>query len=439
MNTGAGLVGNVSGQVLQMALPGAAATKAVPMLRAAAAARPFATAAATAGGFAATQPVLTGDTRAGNTAQGAALGVVGQGVAAGLGKAAKGASDTLSPQVKALYEKAQALGIPVNLSQLSDSKFLKTLASAVEKMPFTGGTKARNAQQEAFNRAVSKTFGENTTTITDDVYAAAKRRIGGQFNDLSARNSLNADNTLLGRLAGIVDEANKFGADDTARAVQNSIDELLGKADPAGVIPGRAYQALDSKLGKLMKSGGEKSLYLGQVREAVREAMDQGISQADKAAWQQARSQYRNLKTIRDLVAKNPEGNISPALLAGRINANEAGKESMAMGARGELGDIAKIGRQFVRDPIPDSGTAQRLMALGALGGGGYAFGVDPTGVLALMAAGATGGRGINRLLNSPMSGNYMVNGGNALMQGAAQAGRVSPLLLPSVVNALQR
>lgn len=439
MNTTPGVIGNVGGQVAQMALPGAALGKVAPAFKAAAAARPFASAALSAGGFAATQPVLTGDTRAGNTAQGAALGVAGQGASALLGKAARGASDTLTPQVKALYEKAIAAGIPVNAAQLSDSKFLKTLSSVVEKMPFTGGVKSRNTQQEAFNRAVSKTFGENTDKITDDVYAAAKRRIGGQFEALTARNNLNADNALLGRLSGIVDDANRFGTDDTARAVQSSIDELLGKADQAGTVPGKAYQALDSKLGKLMKGGGEKAMYLGQVRETVREAMDQGISQADKAAWQQARSQYKNLKAIRDLVAKNPEGNISPALLAGRLNANEAGKETMAMGKRGELGDLAKIGRQFVRDPVPDSGTAQRMMALGALGGGGYAFGVDPTSLIALGIGGATGGRTINRLLNSPVSGNYMVNGGNALMQMMAQGAKPAPLLLPAVVNALQQ
>jgi hypothetical protein len=439
MNTTAGVVGNVGGQVLQMALPGAGLAKVAPAVKAVTAARPFASAAAGAGAFAATQPVLTGDTRAGNAAQGAALGAAGQGVASLAGKAARGASDTLTPQVKALYQKALDAGIPVNLAQLSDSKFLKTLASAVEKMPFTGGVQSRNNQQAAFNRAVSKTFGENTDRITDDVYAAAKKRIGGQFEALTARNNLTADNTMLGRLAGVVDEANRFGADDTARAVQNSIDELLGKADANGVIPGRAYQSLDSKLGKLMKGGGEKAMYLGQVREVVREAMDQGISQADKAAWQQARGQYKNLKAIRDLVAKNPEGNISPALLAGRLNANEAGKETMAMGARGELGDLAKIGRQFVRDPVPDSGTAQRMMALGALGGGGYAFGVDPASLIGIGIGGATGGRMVNRLLNSPASGNYMVNGGNALMQMLAQGAKPAPLLLPAVVNALQQ
>lgn len=430
MDTTAGAIGNIGGQVVQIALPGAGIAKgaqAVGAGRALAGGAMGAIARAGAGGaaYAGTQPVRTGETREGNMLTGGVAGAAGQGVVSGIAALAQPAKAALSPAVAALAAKAEAAGIPIRMDQLSDSRFLKTLASTLEKLPFTGAGAARTKQQEAFNRAVSRTFGENTPNVTQDVYAGAKRRIGGEFNRLTAQNSLSVNNQLVSRLASVQDEAQRFGTDDTARAVKNAIDEFLSKQDATGAVPGRAYQALDSQLGGLTKAGGEKALYLGQVRDAVRSAMDNSISAADQDAWKLARTQYGNLKTVRDLVAKEgADGNISPALLAGRINANNAGKESMAMGGRGELGDLARIGRQFVRDPIPDSGTAGRLAALGALGGGGYALGVDPTVLLYTAAGGATGGRALNALLNSQAGRNYM-------LKGSPYANKLAHLLKP--------
>lgn len=418
MDTGAGSVGNVTGQIAQLALPGAGIAKGAQVanvgtrLLAGGAKGAIARAGAGSAAFGASQPVLTGETRLGNAAMSGAAGAAGQGVVSGIGALAQPAKAALSPAVAALAAKAEAAGIPIRMDQLSDSRFVKTLASTLERLPFTGAGAARTEQQQAFNRAVSRTFGEDTPAVTQDVYAGAKRRIGNEFERLSSQNSLRMDDNLLARLAGVQDEVQRFGAADSSSAVRNALEELLSKVDDAGNIPGKAYQSFDSKLGKLTKAGGEKALYLGQVREAVRGAMDDSISAADKEAWQTARGQYRNLKTIRDLVAKEgADGNISPALLAGRINSSNAGKESMAMGGGGELGDLARIGRQFVRDPIPDSGTAGRLAAIGALGTGGYALGVDPQAMLLAAAGGATGGRALTALLNSPAGRNYMLKG----------------------------
>src|SRR6478609_6005739 len=114
-------------------------------------------------------------------------------------------------------------------------------------------------------------------------------------------------------------------------------------------VPGSTYQAIDTQMSNIMKAGGEKAIYVGQLQKAFRDAMDLSIKPADAAAWQQARSQYKNLKAVRDIVGKNDaSGDISPALLMGRLNSTEAGKEAMAKGTRGELGDIAEIGKQFI-------------------------------------------------------------------------------------------
>lgn len=428
MDTTAGNVGNFAGNVGMAVLPGGLISKGVGAARVVIKAAPYLASALSGGAQSGIQPVATGESRAMNTAFGAATGLAGQGLSDAAGKFARGASDKIAPAVKDLLAKADAYGIPVNAAQLSDSRFLKTLQSTLEKIPFTGASAAKKEQQQAFNRAVSKTFGEDTPTITRDIYAQAKKRIGGAFEDLTSRNSLDA-NPLVEKLAGVVDDAAKFGTDDSARAVSNIVDEFLSKADSSGIVPGKAYQAIDSKIGKLMKAGGEKSLFLGNLRDSLREGMDASISQADSAAWKQARSQYKALKTIRDLVSKDGvDGNISASGLMGRINASQAGKEANAMGNAGTLGELAQIGKQFVRDPIPDSGTASRMATLGLLGGGAA---VNPLAALTAIGTGATA----NKALNSQAFRNYIANGGGRLGDILQISGKAFPVTLPAALN----
>lgn len=448
MATTEGTVGNIGGQIAQMAVGGGAVGAGAKALGAAnvaakaGAAAPYLTAAAQSGGFAALQPVETGDSRLGNVASAAAMGGAGQAVSSGLGRVAKGASDKITPNIRALYDKAVALGIPVRVDQLGDSTFLKTLASQLEKLPLTGATKSQEAQQIAFNRAVSRRIGQDADHVTPEVYAAAKQRLGSTFEDLTSRNNLQVGDDLVGKLAAITDEAKRFGQPDVANAIANLADDILGKVE-GGAMPGRAYQSMDSLMGKLSKSGGEKAHYLGQLRETLRNGMDSSITDVDRAAWDAARGQYKALKTITPLVAKDPAGNISPAALAGRIASNNAGKEAMASGRAGELGDIAMIGRQFVRDPVPNSGTAQRLFATLALpgigAGAGYASNSDGSSVgnmLAGAALAAGGGRVVNRTLNSPAAARYLMNGAAPAAQTLLRAGRAAPYLLPAAANA---
>lgn len=369
--------------------------------------------------------------RAQNAAIGAGASVVGgvvvpaiaRGVAAaGRGVANQFLSTEISPEVAALAQRAQALGIPVSRAQLSDSTFLKTLASQVEKLPLTGGTAARQAQQGAFNQAVSRTFGEDTPVVNQATYNSAKTRIGNEFERLSGQNNLQVTPAVMGDVNTVISNADRFGTADSARIIRNLAGDLRDKLDPTTMtIPGPAYQAADSQMSGLMKSGDPTSVFIGQLRDAVRTGMDHSISPADQAAWMTARSQYRNLKAVRDIVGKSGvDGDISPALLMGRLNANNASRETMAMGTRGDLGDIAQIGQQFVRDPVPNSGTAQRLVAATMLGGGAGVAGLPAAAGMAVTAA--TTGRMLNNALNTGASGARALAANTARGTAAAPA-----------------
>ena len=340
----------------------------------------------------------------------------------------------ISPEAYALYDKAKQFGIPVNLAQLSDSKFLKTLASSLQQIPFTGAAKAAATQRTAFTNAVSKTFGDDVEKITPEVYAANKKRLGDTFNDLTQRNNLNIDGKLSGEIKQVADSAAATGSDDTNNAIRNILGRIDEQGQHAGgnippqtspilgpngqpivttpasstpavtTIPGSTYQSIDTELTNMIKAGGEKGLYAKNMRETLRNGMDRSIAPADQEAWQTARSQYRNLKAVRDIVAKDMgNGDIPPTALSNALNRNEAGKESMAMGARGDLGELSQIGRQFVRDQIPDSYTGLRQIALGVAGGGAAAGGTHGLMSLgALAAGGATTGRLIQHVMSNP-------------------------------------
>jgi hypothetical protein len=102
--------------------------------------------------------------------------------------------------------------------------------------------------------------------------------------------------------------------------------------------------------------------------------MENSLSGEDSAAWSTLNQQYRNLKTIEPLVAKDAyNGNISPSALLGRVGSTKAGKAALARDNAGDLGTLAAIGQNFIKDTIPNSGTPSRALGFGLLGGAGYA------------------------------------------------------------------
>lgn len=377
---------------------------------------------------------------AGSVAGGAILPVAGSLIKSGASAALDDilGSNAVSPEIAALYSKAQSLGIPVSAAQLSDSKFVKTLASTVESLPFTGGVATRNAQQDAFNTAISRTIGEDTPIVNQQTYATAKTRLQTAFNDIGARNNLQVTPSLLSDLGDASQFATGYQSPAAANSVGNMIDQIVSKIDPnTGTIPGAAYQDLDTQMSNLTSGNSPDMLGMMQLKDALRTAMDSSISDADQSAWTTARAQYRNLKAIGPIIGKSGvDGDISPAALMTRLNVGGANSEAMATGTRGDIGDIAQIGKQFVQDRIPNSGTPQRLIATAFLGGGAGIAGLAPAATAGVGLA--TTGRVLNTVLNSGASGARKmaaqgVSGGTA----AAPATLADLLTMPSQATQL--
>lgn len=355
---------------------------------------------------------------------------MGAAVGGGVGMAAPfagrvigaGVNKLMSPAVDAttdyLLQKAAQLGIPIRPAQSSTSPFINKLDQMVPKIPGSGMGKVIDEQQGAFNRAVAKTFGEDADAITTDVMARAKKRIGSEFDHVAQNTAIRFDNILGNDLGKVVNEASTVLERAQVEPLANRVAEIA-KMAKTGIIDGEAYQNMMKKgapLNRLMNDADpNKRYYAGQIKEALDDALQRSATPEMAQRLQQARLQYKNMKTIEDIAEKAPTGNVSPLLLMGQVRKSFP---NMAYGGGGDLADLARIGQRFMKQP-PDSGTplgnkvldvfthAAPALAGAALGGGAaYHGGFDPTTDIGLGLGGllATAGaaRGVGRFMMRP-------------------------------------
>jgi hypothetical protein len=423
---GAGIAGTVSRLAGASAAPAARST--VASVANTLAARPAAQVAAGATG----SGVAEGIKEAGYGPEWQLLGGLAGGLApAGLeasGAALTGGAKRLfgaaDDATAALGQKATDAGIPLSASQVSTSKVAKALDSVTGQVPFSGKVPFQDVQQQAFNRAVGKTIGIDAPTITNEAFAKARQAISDKFESLTGNNDLALTPVITGKLRAVADSAKGYADDGTIRAVNTLLDRVAEQSQN-GILPGKVYQSIDSQLGKLSANGGEKASYLSDLREVLRDGMDASIRPEDQAAWTQARQQWRDMKTIEPLVAKEgaTSGNISPGALMARVTSNNAGKITMAQGRRGDLGDLASIGQRFLKETVPDSGTAQRLAIINSLKTGGALL-TGAGGVVAPMTTAAmlAGVGGISRATQAALQNPRLVN---ALLGNPATRGQL--------------
>lgn len=352
MKTGAGIAGNVAGNVASF-LP----TLAIP------GANTLTGAALVGAGMGAIQPVASDDSRLVNTVMGGGGGLVGQGVANAVGRAVRPVQSSLPPQLSSLAGKAEDLGIPLTVAQRTGSRPLAITESVLENLPFTADTQlaGKAAQRSAFNRAALQTIGENSDVASPEVLNAARTRISQTFQDLSARNVVGLDDQFLSALAKVDESRTVFSSPKIQETVEKAM-ELASK----GKITGREYQKVRSSLGKQANSAFNTDAELGQALKSIKGALDEAatrsISEADKDAWGVARQQWQALKVIEKASAPTSAdavaGNVSPAKLAAALNTID--KNFKFGTGQQQLGDVARIGQAFIKDQVPNSGTAQR-------------------------------------------------------------------------------
>jgi hypothetical protein len=200
-------------------------------------------------GYAGLQPVVQGESRAANAVVGGAFGAAGHGVASGVSALGRNASQAIPTEVRQMAQRANAMGIPLHASQVSQSLPVKVAASAGKYLPFSGYGKAASRQQEGVNRAVAKTFGADAPKLTDDVMQQARKRLSREFESIYNRNAVPITEKGARKLAEVEREASRRLTNDEAQVLRNQLDDILGNADD-GVLTGQKYQAVRTALRK---------------------------------------------------------------------------------------------------------------------------------------------------------------------------------------------
>lgn len=331
---------------------------------------------------------------------------------------------TVDPNTAALAQTARNnFGIPVGAGEVSANPTVRFLNSVVNKLPGSGGGAHREATQTAFNRSIAETFGENAERITPQVMARARDRIGAVFEDVATRTpTIQADPRFATDLRRTIRDAQATMSAGEVEPLIRQVQNIAGLVDPqTNTITGQVYQNLTRRgtpLDRAMQSPNPNIRNAARdIREALDDVMERSATPEAVADLQAARGQWRNLRTVEPLVAKAPTGDISPALLQGRVNTSFKGTHGAAYGGGGDLKQLADIGQRFMKEP-PSSGTAERGMLMHLLGGfgsgvAGLAAGLSPKEAAVAMLApvgGAAVGRGVGAALRSETLTNRLIN-----------------------------
>ena len=331
---------------------------------------------------------------------------------------------TVDPNTAALAQTARNnFGIPVGAGEVSSNPTVRFLNSVVNKLPGSGGGAHRENMQTAFNRSIAETFGENADRITPQVMAQARDRIGAVFEDVANRTpTIHADPQFAHALRRTILDAQATMTAGEVEPLIRQVRNIAGLVDPrTQTITGEIYQNLTRRgtpLDRAMQSQNPNIRNAARdIREALDDVMERSATPEAVADLRQARAEWRNLRTVEPLVAKAPTGDISPALLQGRVNTSFKGTHGAAYGGGGDLKTLADIGQRFMKEP-PSSGTAERGMMMHLIGGfgsgvAGLAAGLSPKeAALAMLApvAGAATGRGVGATLRSESLTNRLIN-----------------------------
>lgn len=330
---------------------------------------------------------------------------------AGRGVANVFSDPTINPLRRDLAEKAvNQFGIPLRGSQISERPFAKYLDSVVGKMPMSGMGASNDAQQTAFTRAVAGTMGADADNLTPKVMSDIRTNLGKTYDAVLDRMNVDAS-PLVKSLGDIEHSAPQYLTDQEAAPIKKQIDNILGMIDENGVIPGKSYKALLAKGSPLDRAASSSNSNIRNVAQdiesSLRGAAMASADPADAAILRQTDLRWKNMRTIQDLAAKaGIEGEISPAAL---LTAVKKSYKDMAYSGAGDLGDLAKIGQEFLKEP-PSSGSGERIALyelLHGLGKTGVAGMVGGAAAMAPLDAGLTlggtlaAGRGIGSVLTS--------------------------------------
>lgn len=337
-----------------------------------------------------------------------------------------------SPEVAQLAQLGRdTYDIPISAGQISGNRLIRLADSGLKSIPFSGHANLDHEIQGAVNSAVSRTFGEDAPKLTPQVMQAARTRIGGVLQDVESRNTVQFDNQTMHDLAGVESSARAALTDPEYDVIRRQLDGVMQNVQPSGGLAGTTYGNLMHKGSPLDAAASSANPnvanYAGDIKDILRGSLQRSISGDDLTAYNQARLQWKNMRTVEPLTqaadvvggASPSTGDINPVALRAAVN---KAYQDVPYRKQGEipLNDIADIGQRFLKEP-GNSHTTERgwLMHMLGMVGGGAAIehgGIPSAHAIAAGAAGLAGSvaasRGASKILQSDSLANAMIRNG---------------------------
>lgn len=339
---------------------------------------------------------------------------------------------------------AKAIGSHVNRTTADSAQALLDQGVAVRAGQIPGSNKIAQGLDKVFgggNAAQREQFGEKLTgyaglpekEVSQGWVAKNDARVGKVMNDLQSTYTIPAlEPGLLSDLSAIRNTAiNNFSVDNAKK-----IDGFINKIEENTYNPmsGAVYKNLTQKGGLLdnMKADKDIANVVPKLREALDDAWGRSMPTDKKAAWDQARKEYKVTRVIDDSMGGTgaAEGVYNPKKLLKAVEDRFGNVENA-----GELGMLAR-GGQFLEPPgaAPASakhGPVRAVSQMALAGAAGVAasegskvithMGPEAIAALsqhpesfalpALLAMGLYGGaKGLNRGMNSPRATQYLLD-----------------------------
>jgi hypothetical protein len=287
----------------------------------------------------------------------------------------------VSPEVRALAERAQQLGMEIPADRIVDSKPLNAVASSLNYVPFSGRAATEEKMGSQLNQALSRTFGQNDSNVTMAL-RRADSDLGGKFDTFLQNNKVNVDSQFMNDLATAGTQANKELESGQAAVINNQINEILA-AGSNGQIDGQAAYNIKKTLDRIGSTNSPQAWYALDLKGKLMDALNRSVGPQQATEFVQLRQQYGNMLTLQKLAKNGVEGEVSAARLANLQNIRNP-----------DVQELADIAAQFVRPREGAHGAAQRVYGsmghasgLGTIGAAGAYLG-GPFG--AALGAGGT-------------------------------------------------
>jgi hypothetical protein len=290
---------------------------------------------------------------------------VGGAIAGGLAASRAITPIPTSPTRRAMRDTLRNEGVEVTAGQATGSQKLRYMESEIGG---NRGAAVMDRQGEQFTAAALRRAGIQADRATPVVIDNAFRRIGQQFDDLAARNTLIPDQQFAQDFGQAYRwYTGRVNAPNRAPIIQDYANEI-SNAMQGGTIPGPVYQSIYSRIRQDARSAGDQYIKhtLNEFADTLSDAMERTLPRTnprDVGAWRQARREYRNLlvleKSATGAGENAAQGIISPSQL--RNATVGLSRRDYARG-RGDFAALARAGEGLMK-PLPNSGTPGRIAA----------------------------------------------------------------------------